>query len=202
MAIFRCFSHINKKGFPIAAIGLNFLLGMFLFLPLPGWQAMVSFLVSAVVISYAIGPISLLCLRAQLPDIYRPFRLPTANITCAAAFYCCNLISYWTGWDTIWKLAIAMAIGIALMFLAYFRGLIAKDRFGLRSIFWLGPYLVGLFLISYLGSFGGKGYITFGWDFLVIGIFSMAILSLAFATRQGATLAEYKIYRAELNYQN
>lgn len=192
------FSHLNKKGLPVVAIGLNFILGMFLFLPLPGWQNMVSFLVSAVVISYAIGPISLLCLRLQLPAERRPFRLPAANIICLLAFYCCNLISYWTGWETIWKLAIAMSIGIIVLFIAYYRGYIDKNHFGLKSIFWLGPYLIGLFLISYAGSFGGKGYIPFGWDFFVIALFTVAILTLAIATRQEVNLPQYEIYRAEV----
>jgi hypothetical protein len=67
----------------------------------------------------------------------------------------------------------------------------------LKSIFWLGPYLTGLFLISYTGSFGGKGYIPFGWDFLVIAIFTVVIAKLAIATRQGANLPQYQIYCSE-----
>ena len=64
--------------------------------------------------------------------------------------------------------------------------------------FWVGPYLLGLFTISYLGSFGGKGYITFGWDFLVIGIFSIVILMLAVMTRRGVVMQEqYQVYRKE-----
>lgn len=191
-------SSLNKRGFPVAAIGLNFILGMFLFLPLPGWQAMVSFLVSAVVISYAIGPIALLCLRLQLPNEKRPFYLPQANIICYLAFYCCNLISYWTGWDTIWKLAIAICIGFICLFIGYIRGLLDKKEFGMKSIFWLAPYLGGLFIISYLGSFGGKGDIPFGWDFLVIAVFSVAIMWLALATRQNAVIPQFKIYQNEL----
>ena len=50
-------------------------------------------------------------------------------------------------------------------------------------VYWIIPYLVGLVIISYLGAFGGKNIITFGWDFLVIGIFSACILYLAVATR-------------------
>ncbi len=189
---------LNNKGFPICAIALNFILGMLIFLPLPGWQAMVSFLVSAVVISYAIGPISLLCLRLQLPKEKRPFHLPGANLICLLAFYCCNLISYWTGWDTIWKLAIAIGIGIILLLGAYFKGLVNKNEFGFKSIFWLAPYLLGLFFISYFGSFGGKGYIPFGWDFLIIAIFSITILILAVATRQGEAMLQFKIFQREL----
>lgn len=188
---------LNKQGLPVYAVGLNCIIGMFLFL-LPGWQAMVDFLVSAVVISYAMGPVSLLCLRLQLPDEKRPFRLPFANIICVFAFYCCNLISYWTGWDTIWKLAIAIGVGLVLLIMGYIRGYLDKEQFGMRSLIWLAPYLLGLFTISYCGSFGGKGYIPFGWDFLVIAIFSMVVLILAVATRQGAAGEQFRIYQQEM----
>ncbi len=176
-------SYLNKQKFPVAAIFLNFALGMFLFLPLPGWQAMVSFLVSGMVISYAIGPIALLCLRLEIPNEKRAFRLPAANVLCTLAFYFCNLISYWTGWETIYRLSIAMVIGFAFFLLACVRGRLKNQELGLRSAIWIVPYLSGLVLISYLGAFGGKNIIPFGWDFLVIGVFSMVILRLAIATR-------------------
>ena len=38
-------------------------------------------------------------------------------------------------------------------------------------------------MISYLGAFGGKDVIPFGWDFVVIAIFSMIILYLAVQNR-------------------
>jgi amino acid transporter len=188
-------SRLNKKHFPIFAIGLNFVVGMFLFLPLPGWQTMVSFLVSAVVISYAMGPIALACMRRQLPDEKRPFRLPVADFLCLIAFYCCNLMSYWTGWDTLWKLAIAIGIGLALLFINFVRGKFSNTDIGWRALIWLTPYLGGLVLISYLGSFGGKNIIPFGWDFLVIGIFSVAIFYLAIAVRLNAITEQFNSYR-------
>lgn len=191
-------SRLNSQGFPVWAIALNYLLGMFLFLPLPGWQAMVNFLVSAVVISYAMGPIAVLCFREQFPEEKRPFKLPFAKIICPIAFYCCNLISYWTGWETMYKLAIAIAIGVIILMIAYFRGSIDKTKFGLKSSLWLVPYLGGLVLISCLGSFGGRNLIPFGWDFLIIGIFSLCILLLAVKMRQGTAAKEqYELYRVE-----
>jgi amino acid transporter len=186
------FTRLNVNNFPMWAIGFNFVIGMLLFLPLPGWQNMVSFLVSAVVVSYAMGPIALLCLRQELPDEHRPFRLPFANISCLLAFYCCNLISYWTGWNTLSKLAIAMLIGFGIFIFAYSRGTIPTRNLGLKSSLWLVPYLLGLVVISYLGSFGGKHIIPFGWDFLVIGIFSIVILYIAVAMRSTETVVLFE----------
>lgn len=184
-------SKLNEQSFPVAAIMVNFVIGMFLFLPLPGWQAMVSFLVSGMVISYAMGPISLLCMRLELPNETRHFRLPAATPICLLAFYFCNLLSYWCGWDTIYKLAIAMIVGGIFFVVAALRGKINVPSLGLKSAIWVVPYLTGLVLISYLGSFGGKNIIPFGWDFLVIGIFSCVILVLAVWNR--AHLANGKI---------
>ena len=176
-------SSLNKQNFPVAAIFVNFVLGMFLFLPLPGWQAMVSFLVSGMVISYAMGPIALLCLRLELPLEKRLFKLPAANILCALAFYFCNLMSYWTGWVTVSKLAIAILIGITFFVISWLKGNLQGRDLGIKSAIWIVPYLSGLVMISYLGSFGGKGIIPFGWDFLVIALFSLVIMYLAVINR-------------------
>lgn len=179
----RWLSYLNEQKFPVAAILVNFILGMFLFLPLPGWQAMVSFLVSGMVISYAMGPVALLCMRLELPKEARHFRLPAANLICPIAFYFCNLLSYWCGWETIYKLAIAMVTGIIFFLISASKGRISNPSMGLKSAWWIFPYLSGLVLISYLGAFGGRNIIPFGWDFLVIGIFSLSILYLAVKNR-------------------
>lgn len=176
-------SKLNKQHFPVWAIAVNFCLGMLAFLPFPGWQAMVNFLVSAMVITYAMGPIALICLRLTLPEKERPFRLPAANFLCVIAFYCCNLFSYWTGWETISKLSIALLVGFALFILSYLRGVVKMSLTELRSAIWIIPYILGLITMSYLGAFGGKNIIPFGWDFLVVGVFSLFILYLAIQTR-------------------
>ena len=180
----KLLTQVNKHHFPVMAILVNFCLGLLLFLPLPGWQAMVSFLVSGMVISYAMGPIALLCLRKSLPNYPRRFRLPFARIICPCAFYFCNLLSYWTGWDAISKLGVAMAIGVIFFALAAHKGQIKREStLGLQSMWWLVPYFAGLMIISYLGAFGGLHVIPFGWDFLVIAVFSLGILAIALKTR-------------------
>lgn len=176
-------SKVNRQHLPVWAIVTNLFFGMLSFLPLPGWQTMVNFMVSAIVITYAMGPIALISLRLSLPDKERPFRLPFARVLCLLAFYCCNLFSYWTGWETISKLAIMLSVGIGLFLLAYWRGTVKIERSELRSVKWVLPYLLGLVGMSYFGSFGGIGWIAFGWDFLVIAIFSVVILSLAIQSR-------------------
>lgn len=176
-------SRLNRQRFPVWAVVVNFLLGMLSFLPLPGWQAMVNFLVSAIVITYAMGPIALMCLRLSLPDKKRPFKLPAANAICLLAFYSCNLFSYWTGWETISKLGIVLAAGMIIFVISWLRGSIKVQMHEIKTAFWILPYLAGIISISWLGSFGGKDIIPFGWDFLIIGIFSYLIFKMAVRSR-------------------
>lgn len=176
-------SRLNHQRFPFWAILVNFLFGMLSFLPLPGWQTMVNFLISAVVITYAMGPVALICLRYSLPDKERPFRLPFANLICPFAFYCCNLFSYWTGWQTISKLGIILLLGFFLFGISYVLGNVKIDKNDIKTASWLIPYLAGIIFLSYVGSFGGTGLIPFGWDFLVMGIFSLTIFRLAVKSR-------------------
>ena len=49
---------------------------------------------------------------------------------------------------------------------------------------WMPLYLIGLGLISYYGSFGGKHIITFGWDFAIIAVFSTIIFFIAIMVRR------------------
>ena len=177
------FLQLNKHSTPTRCIWLNFAVGMFLFLPLTGWQNMISFLVSAVVISYGMGPVSLIALRWQMPNASRPFKLPAGISLSVIAFYICNLIAYWSGWNTISKLTLAIIIGLVCFFIYHQRYNKSSD-IKWRSAWWLLPYLGGLALISYLGSFGGgRGVIPFGWDFVVIALFSLLSLYLAVKTR-------------------
>lgn len=172
---------LNTHGHPIYAIIVNFIVGMCLFAPLPGWNKMISFLTSLMAITYAIAPISLLALRKQIPEQPRPFKLPCVKLFGFSAFYLCTLMSYWSGWDIISKLGISFAAGMIVL-LAYHFGT-ARGRmlqFHWRESVWIWPYFIGLSLISYLGSFGnGLNLLPFGWDFVVIAAFCAIIIGLA-----------------------
>jgi len=193
--IMPLFSKLNQEKMPLYAIWLNFFVGILLFLPLPGWQNMVSFLVSAVVISYAMGPIALVCLRKQLPEQKRGFRLPLSSPLSLLAFYFCNLISFWTGWETLYKLSIALAVSVIILLCnPYFRK--NHATVGLKALYWLVPYLSGLMLLSYLGEYGGgHQIIKFGWDFLIIALFSIVIFILAIKTRSSDTIVQERFQK-------
>ncbi|ACJ18936.1 APC family permease [Coxiella burnetii] len=170
---------LNRLGVPHRMILLNFVIGLFLFLPFPTWQHMMSFLVSLLVFAYAVGPLSLVVLRKTLPDHARPFRLPMAKTISFLAFYICNLIVYWSGWDVVFKMIIAILVGYVLLG-SYL--LFKHDKsfnWQWRRFWWMVCYIAGLALISHYGSFGGNHLIPFGWDFIVIASFSASIFGLA-----------------------
>ena len=192
---------LNKQGVPATAIMVNFIIGMLMFLPLPTWQALVGFQSTAIVLAYGIGPVALLTLRTQVPDLKRPFKLPASKFLCAVTFFICNLIAYWTGWETIWRLMLGIVFGlISFIFYHFFK---AQDlKMNVRCSRWLVPYFSGLTLLSYLGNFGGGiNFISFGWDFLIIGLFSTAILYLAYRARLQSQITHNLLYSdTELNF--
>jgi amino acid transporter len=180
---------LNRRGVPVLAIIVNYIVGLIFFLPFPGWQSMVSFIVSAFVLAYAIGPLSCAALRKTMPDVERPFKLPAYTMMCLAAFFICNLIIYWTGWNVVWKMLVTVLIGY--LWLAYQAHKNKDMDIDLKHGLWIIPYLIGLGVISYLGSFGGGDkIIPFGWDFLVVGILSVLIYYYALYSAKEGELAK------------
>lgn len=194
------FKRVTTHGNPIYAIILNFIFGMLIFFPLPGWDKMVTFLTSLMALTYAIGPVCLLALRQQIPNQHRPLRLPWATLWATAAFYICTLLIYWSGWNTISKLSIALVIGLVVLFAH--RACI-KDKsdlpLNIRASIWIWPYFIGISFISYLGNFGGgHEIIPFGWDFAIIAIFCILIMGLAMRFKLSAHETKSYIQRLDI----
>jgi amino acid transporter len=180
------FEALSSRHVPLVSILLAMVLGFLFLLPFPSWQALIAIITSATVLSYGLQPPALAALRRQVPGIERPYRLPAAEILAPAAFIIASLIVYWTGWDVNWKLMVAILLGFALMGINYVLSPPAeRPRFDLRAAYWLLPYLGGLALISYIGAkdFGGRGLLPFGWDALVVAVFSVVIYVLAISLR-------------------
>ncbi len=171
----KVFLKVNRHGIPYVTLYANFLLGILAFLPFSGWQKLVAFLSSASILSYGIGPICLLAMRRLQPDVHRPFKLAYSQFISHIAFYVCNLMLYWCGFSVLWKLDIALVVGL-IVCLAYHRtALLSCDK----SVIWFVLYMGVLGLISYFGSFGGNGALSFPMDTLCILPFSVAMLHLS-----------------------
>ena len=107
-----------------------------------------------------------------------------------------NEIILFAGWAVVWKLIAAIVIGFVLLGISAATS--PPDRrpaLDWRSGAWIWPYVIGLGVISYLGSFGTSDAIPFiglkgatkilpfGWDILVMALFSVAIYFLAMSLR-------------------
>lgn len=186
------FQRLTSRENPVIAIITNFILGMCLFAPLPGWNHMITFLTSLMALTYGIAPICLLTLRQQLQDHHRPFKLPFVTVWATFSFYICTLLTYWSGWVIISKLGITMLIGFALLLVhRYFIEPSKRFSFDWYASVWIWPYFFGITLISYLGNFGGgKGIIHFGWDFVVAGILCIFVMWLAVKFKLPAYLTQ------------
>jgi amino acid transporter len=175
---------LSPRGVPLRALILNFLVGLLIFLPITSWKEIITFSTGTIVLSFCMGPLSLVALRSQLPDQPRAFRIPFAWPLAALAFVVVCFVIYWTGWETLWRIALPMAVGLAWFSFTLVRDADLRRSLDLREAFWLVPYFLGLLALTYLGSFeGGIGWLTFGWDLLAVAVFSLAIFYLAYLCR-------------------
>lgn len=167
---------LNRHKIPYLTLYINLLVGLFAFLPFPGWQKMVAFLSSTSILSYGIGPICLLALRALQPDLKRPFKLARSQALCQLAFYVCNLMLYWCGFTILWKLFVAVGVGLAIYLMVQ-----RKSPFTCgRGVYWLFAYLSSLLLFSYAGSYGGgMQWVGSPLDMILILPFSILMLVLS-----------------------
>ena len=174
----------TDRGVPLVSLLVTFVVGLVVFLPFPSWQQLVGFITSATVLSFASGPLVHAALRKQLPDAERPFRVPGGHVIPFLAFWASNLIVYWSGWDIVWKLAVAVAIGFVLLPIYH---LLGQDtpKLDLRSgASWVVPWLVGLVVISWVGNYperaaGNLNVLGFGTAIPVLFVFSGLIYALA-----------------------
>jgi amino acid transporter len=178
------FNRLNDRDVPWIGIVFAFAVGMIVFLPFPGWQKLVAFITSASLIIYAAQCASVAALRAQLPDAERPLRIPALRLLAPLGFVVANLIVLFSGWDTYWKLLVALGIGFALLAVSNaFRPRDERPPLDLRSGAWLAPWVLGLGVISYLSSFNGQDTLHFGVDMIVCAAWSLVIYAAALRLR-------------------
>lgn len=175
---------MSARGVPWVSVLLGSVIGLLLFVPFPGWQTFVGFITSAAVLSFGSGPLVFGALRRQLPEAERPFKLPGGDVIPFLAFYSANLIVYWAGWDTNWKIFASIGVGFILLAIQQARNQRAAPPLAWRAGFWLAPWFVGLLVLSALGTFGnGAGLLSFGLSFPVFFVFSLLIYVIAVRLR-------------------
>jgi len=174
----------NKRGVPVTSILVAAVVGCFAFGPFKSWNALVHVVTSASAIMYAFAPIALASLHRTDPDRPRSYRVPLPAVTLPAAFCSANLIIYWSEFPTTWKLACAMAFGLALFAI----GAASKRTDAFRSVrnsWWIAPWLVGHVVIGYVGRYkGASDYELLEWvDIAIVVAFSLVIYAIAVVRR-------------------
>ena len=181
----------NGRGVPVVSIILSAVVGLLAFGPFKSWTALVNVITAATAIMYAFAPVSLAALHKTDSERPRTYRVPLPQLLLPAAFCSANLIIYWGGFDTTWKLVCAIGVGLVLFGLGAWRAGTGANR-TLRHAVWIAPWLGGQVLIGWLGRYGnGAKDLLPNWGDIVIMIaFALAIfywaVSLATASERTA----------------
>lgn len=179
----KLFMRLNAAQVPVWSILVNFVIGLLLLLPLPGWSQLIGFISSAAILSLAFGPVSLAAMRHQLPAHKRPFRLKGGVAVSAVAFMMVGCVVYWAGWQTNWKVfALAIAGGALLMGVHYWTG--DKEKLDLKQSLWFWLFIDGLGVLSFVGNYGGGlGLLPKYGDLAIVGSFSLLVFWIAIRDR-------------------
>jgi amino acid transporter len=166
----------NNKGVPVVSILVAAVIGSLGFGPFKSWSALVNVVTGATAIMYAFAPVSLAALHRVDGDRARSYRVPIPTLVLPAAFCSANLIIYWGGFETTWKLACAMVVGLALFAVGAWRSGTGAQH-SVRNAIWIAPWLGGQVLIGALGRYGGGARnILPNWaDIAVVIVFALAI---------------------------
>lgn len=189
----RSLAKVNKNGVPVVSLVVAFVFGLVFFLPFPSWQQLVSFITSATVLSFGAGPLVLAALRRQVPNQARTFRLPGGDVIPFLAFFSANMVVLWAGWDTNWKLMLAVVLGLILLPIFHVASRGTAPPLDMRSGYWVLVWLVGLTVISLLSDYDGLGVLHLGWAALCMLVLSVLIYVLSLRTMLSPDKVEQNI---------
>jgi amino acid transporter len=174
----------DRRGVPWFGLVTAFVVGCVCFLPFPSWTSLVGLITAASVLMYAGAPLAFGVFRRRLPNAERPWRAPAGPVLAPLAFVVANLLILWSGWDTVWRLGVAILIGYVILAVTrIFNWNSRSPQLDLRAASWLPVYLVGMGAIVYVSDFGPMTSPVFPlwWDMAAVAIFSAIIYFWAMA---------------------
>jgi len=135
-------------------------------------------------VPYAAAALSVPILRKTRPTVERPFRLPAATAVSGLGFIFATILIYWASWPWTLVGGILMLAGFPLFLL------VRPHGSELRRTAWIGVYLLGIMIISFLGDphfeyenflpASPLGLITTPYDIVVVAAFATAIFAWAY----------------------
>lgn len=164
----------DKRGVPVYAIILVAIIGDLFLIPLPSWESLVNFVVVAAVVNFALVAASIPIIRKLHPNLERSFKVPAFKLWSLIAFVVSSLLVYWATYPTTLYAISATLLG-SLVFL-YQASKMHWKNLGIKNSLWIPIYLLGLLLISYIGSdsTGGIGILHFPYDVFTVIIYGIA----------------------------
>jgi amino acid transporter len=160
-----------------------------------GWGTLAAVISVATIITYLVGPVSVLALRRTAPELHRPLRIRALPLLAPLAFVVATLMLYWARWPHTGQIVLLLVLPLPVY--AYYQ---ARSGWrALRAHFagaaWLFGYLAAIVLLSWAGSrqFDGRGFLPYGWDQLYVAL--TALLFCAWGVRSGwstPALAEHR----------
>lgn len=179
------FERLNRFGVPFAALVLNYIIALIMLISIP-FAEVVALNGAAIVLSLVMGPVAVLSLRSLTPNTPRPFRLPLATLIAPLGFTIATLLVFWSGWETTWRLLALLGVGMVLFALRL--AVIGRENLHPRGVLWLPPYLTGIGVLSYFGSFaGGRALIPAPYDSLGAAAVALLTFYAALACRLKST---------------
>lgn len=181
------FTRMTESGIPLPSVILTLVVSTLYIILLPSFSSLFPLVASALLLSYAPGPLSLAIFRVKYPHEPRPYALPLVKILAPFAFVVSSLMIFWSGWASVRILIPSVFVGLFLLFFYARRARIT--RADVTQGLWLPIFQLVIMAVSYLGSnnFGGHNVIPSPWDSIV-----MVGLSIFFY---------YWGYRSGIHYQ-
>lgn len=172
---------LNARGVPLGALVLNYVVALVLLVTMP-FKEIVALNGSAIVLSFIAAPVGVVALRLLAPDFKRPLRLPAVRLVGLFGFVIATLMVYWSGWDTMWRLFVLLAVGLVLFGVRL--AMVGGEELSARGALWLVPYLIGLAALSLLGGYGGGyGVISHPFDSLLVAALAVAVFGFGVRCR-------------------
>ncbi|TCP19965.1 amino acid permease-like protein [Scopulibacillus darangshiensis] len=171
---YSLFHKINPKtGVPRPALILTFILSILWMLPakFQVWEGLVTASTSATVLTYCVGPVSIMSLRKTNPDLNRPFKLRWIHLISPLAFIAATLVIYWSGWDVV-SMLVGVLFASLVLYFAFADKRISRQqlKMDIRSSLWLFGYYIFVAVMSLLGSFGPLKIIAAPWDTILTSL--------------------------------
>ncbi len=167
------FTRMTANGIPLPSVILTLVVSTLYIVLLPSFSSLFPLVASALLLSYAPGPLSLAIFRVKFPNEPRPYRLPWVHVLAPFAFVVSTLMIFWSGWASVRILMPSVFVGLLLLF--FYARRTALTAHDVVQGIWFPVYQLVIMAVSYLGNsnFGGRNIIPSPWDSVVLIVASL-----------------------------